>query len=187
MSQYLELTDTDYVPAGVELTLPLIIRASAIIDGYCKREIGVKEYTERIPLSDSQRGHLSYHPVIEVTEAQGRAAQGIMGGFFGAPGFENIDLSLLDIDKQIGTVWCIGSPFGSPYIELEVTYSSGWEVIPDKVKVACGLLVAQLKSNLHSNIKSKKDFDSTIEYFSNNMVTPEISDLLSEFTVQSFR
>lgn len=56
MSRYLEVTDIDYVPAGVKLTEPLIIRASAIIDGRCKREIGVKTYTERISLTDSQRG-----------------------------------------------------------------------------------------------------------------------------------
>ncbi|ASA20942.1 hypothetical protein [Paenibacillus donghaensis] len=187
MSQYLTTTDTDYVPTGVVLTLPLIIRASAIIDGRCKREIGVTTYTERIPLTN-QRGHLSYYPVKEVTEVKGRAAYGITGdNFFGAPGFTDADLSVLDVDKEIGSLSCGGSPFGAPYAELEVTYTSGWDPIPDKVKVACGLLIAQLSSNSNSNVKMRKDVDSTIEYFGNDMITPEIADLLSEHMHRSFR
>jgi hypothetical protein len=187
MSQYLETTDTDYVSPGTELTLPLIIRASAIIDGYCKRQIGIQPYTERIPLT-GQRGHVTHCPVIEVTDAKGRAAQGLMGNFFGAPIFEAItDLSILDINKEIGTVFIGLSPFGSAYVELEVTYTSGWEVIPDKVKVACGMIIDQLVSSPNSNVKLKKDFDYTIEYFGNSVVSPEIAELLSEYKLVSFR
>lgn len=187
MSQYLTVEDTDYVPAGVVLTLPLIIRASAIIDGRCRREIGVKSYTERIPLTN-QRGHLSYYPVKEIIEVNGRAAYGITGdNFFGIPGFVTADLTTLDVDKEIGTVMCGGSPFGMPYAELEVTYTSGWDSIPNKVKIACGLIIAQLSSNSNTNVKLKKDVDSTIEYFGNNMITPEIADLLSEYQYCSFR
>ncbi|MBE7901072.1 hypothetical protein [Paenibacillus polymyxa] len=188
MSQYLELTDSDFVPVGIKLTTPLILRASAVIDGRCKREIGVTTYTERIPLTDQQRGHLSYYPVVEVKEVKGRPKQGLMGNFFGPPGFETItDTSTIDIDKDIGTVWCGFSPFGSAYAELEVTYTSGWETIPDKVKVACGLIIGQLAANPNSNVKSKKDFDYSIEYFGNSMITPEIADLLYEFEHRSFR
>ncbi|WP_339309800.1 hypothetical protein NZ043_27790 [Paenibacillus sp. FSL k6-2145] len=188
MSRYLEVTDIDYVPAGVKLTEPLIIRASAIIDGRCKREIGVKTYTERIPLTDSQRGHLSYYPVLDLLSAKGRPTQGAFGNFFGSPEFEPIDnLNIIDVDKEIGSVWCGQSPFGSPYKEVEVSYTSGWEIIPDKVKVACGLLIGQMATNPNSNVKSKKDFDYSIEYFGNNMITPEIADLLSEFELRSFR
>ncbi|GGF72926.1 hypothetical protein GCM10010912_17660 [Paenibacillus albidus] len=187
MSQYLTLEDTDYVPAGTALALPLIIRASAIIDGRCKREIGVTTYTERIPLTN-QRGHLSYYPVKEVTAVKGRAAYGITGdNFFGAPEFTEADLSVLDVNKEIGSLLCGGSPFGAPYAELEVTYTSGWDPIPDKVKVACGLIVAQLSGNPDTNVKSKKDFDFSIEYFGNDMITPEIADLLSEYQHRSFR
>jgi hypothetical protein len=187
MSQYLTTEDTDYVSSEAALTIPLIIRASAIIDGRCKREIGLKEYTERIRLTD-QRGHLSYYPVKDVTAIKGRAAYGITGdNFFGAPGFTEAVLSILDVDKEIGAVLCGGSPFGAPYTELEVTYTSGWNPIPDKVKVACGLLVSQLAGISNSNVKTKKDVDSTIEYFGNNMITPEIADLLSEYQYCSFR
>jgi hypothetical protein len=187
MSQYLTTEDTDIVPVGVVLTLPLIIRASAIIDGRCRREIGVKSYTERIPLTN-QRGHLSYYPVKEISEVNGRSAYGITGdNFFGIPGFVTADLTTLDVDKEIGTVMCGGSPFGMPYAELEVTYTSGWDPIPDKVKVACGLIIAQLSANSNTNVKLKKDVDSTIEYFGNNMITPEIADLLSEYQYCSFR
>ncbi|MEK4881434.1 MULTISPECIES: hypothetical protein [Paenibacillus] len=187
MTRYLTTEDTDYVPAGVVLTLPLIIRASAIIDGRCRREIGVKSYSERIPLTN-QRGHLSYYPVKEITEVKGRAAYGITGdNFFGAPGFVETDLSVLDVDKEIGSLTCGNSQFGAPYAEIEVTYTSGWDPIPDKVKVACGLLIAQLSGNSNTNVKLKKDVDSTIEYFGNSLITPEIADLLSEYQYCSFR
>ncbi len=187
MSQYLELTYTDYVPVGVVLTVPLIIRASAIIDGYCKREIGVKSYTERVPLTN-QRGHLSYYPVKEVTDIKGRATHGITGdNFFGPPGFTAVDLSSLDVEKEIGTLTCSNSMFGAPYAEMEITYTSGWDTIPDKVKVACGILIGLLSANPNSNVKSKKDFDMSIEYFGNDMITPEIAVLLSEYQIRSFR
>lgn len=187
MSQYLTLEDTDFVPVGVALTLPLIIRASAIIDGHCKREIGVKSYTERVPLTN-QRGHLSYYPVQEVTSVKGRAKYGLTGdAFFGAPGFTDLDSSILDVDKEIGALSCGYSLFGAPYDELEVTYASGWNPIPDKVKVACGLLIGQLTGNPNSNVKSKRDFDFSIEYFGNSMITSEIAELLSEYQLHSFR
>lgn len=186
MKQYLSVDDTSYVSEGVVLTDALIIRASSLIDGYCKREIGVKTYKERIPIYN-QRGHVSYFPVIEVVSIQGRAAQGIMGNYFGIPSFETIDSSNVDIDKSIGTVLCGQSPFGSSFVDLEIEYTSGWETIPEKVKVACGILVSQLATNQNSNVKTKKDFDFSIEYFGNNMITPEVVDLLTEYKIRFFR
>lgn len=183
MSQFLTVDDTDYVTVGTTLTLPLIIRASAIINAKCKREINVKSYTERVPLTEDQRGHLSYYPVLEVTGLKGKPKHGMLpDNFFGAPSFETIsDLSLLDVDKNIGAFVSGCSAFGAPYLELEVTYSSGWEPIPDAVKVACGMLVERLANNPNSNVKAKKDFDYSIEYFGTEIVTPEIEALLQPY------
>ncbi|GGF86864.1 hypothetical protein [Paenibacillus aceti] len=187
MSKYLTVDDTDYFPTGTVPTESLILRASAIIDGYCKRSISLSTYTERIPLTNG-RGHLSYYPVMNVEEVKGRAAYGWTGdNFFGVSEFETVDPNYVDIDRRIGTVMCGGNLFGSPYTELEVTYSSGWDPIPEKVKVACGLLVGQVASNPNSNVKAKKDFDFSIEYFGSGMVNPEIADLLSEYKIRSFR
>ncbi|OPA77463.1 hypothetical protein BVG16_13490 [Paenibacillus selenitireducens] len=188
MSTYLTIDDSDYVANGVQLTMPLIIRASAIIDGVCKRSIAITSYTERVPLTDNQRGHLSYYPVNDVTAVRGRPTHGITGiDIFGPPTFQDVSTDILDVDKPIGTLWCGYSLFGVPYSELEVTYTSGWEDIPEKVKVACGLIINQLASNPNPNVKAKKDFDLSIEYFSRNMVTPEISELLSEYVLRFFR
>jgi hypothetical protein len=195
MTVYLTTADIDYVPVGVTITTALILRASAIIDGYCKREIGVKSYTERVPLTDYQnlnsyqRGHLSYYPVIEITELKGRPKFGMLPyNLYGPLPFETIsDITILDVDKEIGSLWCGYSQFGAPYLELEVTYTSGWNPVPDGVKVACGLLVAQLANNPNSNVKAKKDFDLSIEYFGNSMVTPEIADLLSKYVSRPMR
>jgi len=195
MSKYLQLTDTAYVPSGVTLDDSLILRASAIIDGYCKRSLDVTSYTERVPLTDYhnmnsyQRGHLSYYPVIDVTDLKGRPLYNVItGNIFGPPPFVPItDLSILNIDKNLGTFICGFNMFGVPYTELEVTYTSGWATIPDAVKVSCGMIVAQLASNANSNVKTKKDFDFSIEYFGNSMITPEIAGLLSPYVVRSFR
>lgn len=81
MSQYLTVDEIGYFPAGTVPTEGLIIRASAIIDGYCKRSISVTTYTERIPLTNG-RGHLSYYPVAEINEVKGRAAYGLTGDTF---------------------------------------------------------------------------------------------------------
>jgi hypothetical protein len=191
MTAYLTLTDEDkkYFAVGVTPTDNLILRASAIIDGHCKREIVVKPYTERVPLTELQRGHLSYYPVVDITALKGRPKFGMLpDNFFGPPPFETLsDITILDVDKDIGSLWCGYSPFGAPYVELEVTYNSGWNPIPDAVKVACGLLVGLLANNTNPNVKSKKDFDFSIEYFGNNLVTPEIADLLSKYVNRPMR
>lgn len=187
MSAYLEITDTDYVPDGVTLTQSLIIRASAIIDAYCKREISIKEYTERIPLTDRGVGHVSFSPVIELRSVKGRPTQGLLGNIFGRPDFEPVDMSQLDIEKDTGFLSIGYSMFGIPYGELEVTYTSGWDPIPDKVKVACGLVVAKLVNNSNPNVKAKKDFDFSIEYFGNQIVSDEIAELLSEYVHRPMR
>ncbi|MCY9593726.1 hypothetical protein PC41400_21605 [Paenibacillus chitinolyticus] len=196
MSAYLTLADTDYVSPSVTLNQSLIVQASSIIDGLCRRSLEVTSYTERIPLVDSlpggsgyQRGHLTYFPVVAIISAKGRPQyNALSGNFFGPPGFEDIaDLSVIDVDKQTGSVACGFNPFGSPYSELEVTYTSGWEVIPDAIKAACGLFINQLAANPNANVKSKKDFDFSIEYFGNSYVTPDIADLLRPFILHSFR
>jgi hypothetical protein len=190
MSQYLttDAADAGFFPPGVTPDVSMIIRASALIDGYCKRSIGVKSYTERIRLTDTQRGHLTYAPVVQVEAAMGRPQYGIMGSFFGPPPFEDIaDLGTLDVDPSTGSLVCGYSMFGSAYVELEVTYTSGWDPIPDNVKTASGMLMAQLSSNPNANVKSKKDFDYTIEYFGASMVTPEVAGLLSEYVLMTFR
>jgi hypothetical protein len=186
MSQYLDVSDTSFVGPGIFLNEALIERASAIIDGYCRREIGVKTYKERIPLTNF-RGHVSFYPVIEVLSAEGRSSQGIMGGFFGPPTFVPIELSAIDMDKSIGSVWCGHYRFGSPMAELEIEYTSGWEDTPHKVKVACGMLISQLAVNANPNIKSKKDFDFSIEYFGSNLITPDIANLLAEYRIMFMR
>lgn len=189
MSAYLQLTDTSYVLVGTTLTNQLIIRASSIIDGYCKRKITVESYTERVPLTELQRGHLSYYPVVAITLLKGRPKYGITGSdFFGPPQFETItDTSILDVDLNIGSLWCGNSSFGVPYTELDVTYTSGWATIPDNVKVSCGMIIDQLFTTNSPNVKSKKDFDSSVEYFENRLVSPEIANLLSEYKLISFR
>lgn len=185
MSAYLETTDGDYAP-NTTLTTALITRASAIIDGYCNRSLGVTSYTERVPLTPEQRGHLSYYPVTNVTALKGRAYSGHYP-FGGPPPFDDLDVDTLDVDKEIGAIWCGASAFASSYVELEVTYKSGFAIIPDKVKVACGLICEKLANNVNPNIKSKKDFDFSIEYFGVGIVTSEISELLNEYRMKSFR
>lgn len=190
MSMYLDKTaDTAYVSTGITLTDQLILRASNIIDGYCKRKITVESYTERIPLTELQRGHLSYYPVVNITSIKGRPKYDFTGtNMFGPPMFVIItDLTILDVNKDIGALWCGSSIIGIPYTELEVTYTSGWATIPDNVKLACGMLIDQLVSSNNSNVKSKKDFDSSIEYFANSMITPEIANLLSEVKIVLLR
>ncbi|WP_274362750.1 hypothetical protein [Paenibacillus thermotolerans] len=189
MSAYLTVTEAaDYAPPGVTLTNSLIIRASAIIDAYCKREISVKSYTERIPLNEYGKGHVSFYPVVAVSEVKARPKHGWTGdNFFGPPSFESVDVNAVDTDKQIGFVTVGSSTFGAPYTELEVTYSSGWDPIPDKVRVACGLIIAKLANNFNPNVKAKKDFDFSIEYFGPKIVTDEIGDLLSEYVHRPMR
>lgn len=198
MSEYLKSTDTadaDYLPTGITLTKSLSIRASSIIDGYCKRSLDVTSYTERVPLTDYQnqnsyqRGHLSYYPVIDVTTLKGRPLyNALTGNIFGPPAFEPItDPSILDIDKNLGNFICGFNMFGVPYSELEVTYTSGWATIPDNVKVACGIIITQLVNNVNPNVKTKKDFDSSVEYFGSSMITPEVAELLGNYIQRSFR
>lgn len=187
MSAYLQSTDTDYVREGVQLTPSLILRASSLIDSYCKREIGMKGYKERISLNESLHGHLSYFPVKEVVSVKGRLKHGLVDNFFGTPSLADISTDSVDVNPDTGAIRGCCSAFGIPYVELEVTYNSGWEPIPEKVKVACGMLVEQLSATINPNVKSMKDVDSSIEYFGNKLITEEIESLLSEYRLFSYR
>lgn len=196
MSAYITTADTDYVAAGVVLTPALILQASAAIDAYCGRSIEVKSYTERIRLSDAfphrssyPAGHVTYAPVVEIVSAKGRPKiNAITGIFFGAPGFEDIpDLSIVDMDRRIGSFQMSSNPFGVPYAEIEITYRSGWETIPEEVKVACDMMINQIVSRPNADVKSKKDFDFSVEYFSSGRMTPDIASLLSDYVLHRFR
>lgn len=187
MSRYLTAEDTDFLPGGKEPNLATIIRASALIDAECRREIGLKTYVDRVSLTNGH-GHLTYAPVQSVIAVRGRPAYGLTGdSFFGAPELTEIPTNSLDVNRETGSFSCNGSAFGIPYTELEVEYTSGYDPIPEAVKVACGLLIEKLSAGFDQNVKLKKDFDFTIEYFGGGLVTPEIADLLAPYKLVSFR
>jgi len=188
MSRYLTAENTDFLPAGMDLPSPAtVIRASALIDAECRREIGLKTYTERVPLTTGY-GHLTYKPIREIVAVRGRAAYGLTGdNTFGVPELAEIPLTSLDVNRETGSFSCVGSAFGIPYTELEVEYVSGYDPIPDNVKVVCGMLIEKMAAGYDQNVKLKKDFDFTIEYFGNSLLTAEMCDLLAPYKVISFR
>jgi hypothetical protein len=126
---------------------------------------------------------MSYTPIKSLDSLKGRPKyNAITGNVFGPPQFETIsDLSILDYDPRVGNFIVGFNIFGVPYVELEATYQSGYTTIPDEVKVACGLIIAQLAKGNDGGVKSKKDFDFAIEYFGSSMVTPEVESLLAPY------
>jgi hypothetical protein len=189
MSAYLQVTDTDYVAPNVTLTNALIVQASAIVNGHCKRAIDVQEYTERVyVIEDTQRGHLTYAPIVAITLLKGRPKYGvILNNFFGPPAFEELDLQQIDYDSRLGNFILSYSAYFIPYVEAEITYTSGWAAIPDEVKVATGLVINQLARNPNPNVQNKKDSDFSISYFGNNLITPDIAALLEPYVLMAFR
>jgi len=202
------LSPAEYGTYGLETTTPAawVTAASSVIDAHCRRAtLAVAQYEERLrTLSGRNRVRVTYLPLAAVAPAttaivaaQGRYAMPRRGEWpvdelsvdialmFGLPGtWVDLDPASLDVYADIGELTLPLNPVGLEFSELDVTYTAGWETIPDRVKVACAQIVRNLQATPALNVRSGNLDRMHLEYFSDTLVDDTVRSLLALYVAQ---
>ena len=201
------LLPAEYVEYGLpaDTTDDWITTASALIESYCRRvSLNPTQYTERQRLSaGSQSMVLSYmpltivspntSPLVEVQVRYGLPRRGELqdpmlaqvAWAFSIPGsYSVLDPTSVDIDQATGELIFPRNFLGLGYNEVMVTYTAGLDTIPAAVKVACAQIVKNAQSTPGMNVRSNKIDTMQMQYFSNNIIDPQVQSLLRPYLAQ---
>jgi hypothetical protein len=200
------LQPADYASYGLPATLnaSLVVRASSLIDTYCRRAIAPTQATEELRLpAGRNRLLLARTPVISVDAAQGRYGyprransnmQVFPGSsllelssiFGGPPQWETIDATQVVWDANTGEAWFPAGIFMSQYTDVMVTYTAGYTATPDAIKAACAFLIfaylerAGLMGAKGGRVTALVSSDHTL-------INRDIAAMLAPYRVRSMR
>lgn len=189
MSQYLtedEILEYCNTVAGVQVSDVII--ASNLIDGYLGYSFSVNTATETVNLNEKRRGRLKNKPVIEVTEIKEIFASPV--GVTKTDG--NTDWLFMDAEMDgyfsyyskanpfiLPTDFC--SPF-IPKLKLEVTYTYGFEEIPEEVKYVTAMLAQNIRQlSTFSGAKRLNTLDYTVEMSNPSFFTDDMRSILGKY------
>jgi hypothetical protein len=185
------------------LTMGDVEQASTIIDSYIGRSLGVIAHTESVKLTkkNSQygkayKGKLRHLPRVEVTEVSAMVPS-YFGGLVkaeydkGSLWFDDEDFEYFTFMQTSTSAQSSIVPqniFGTPTPStITVKYSSGYTVIPDEIKRACGMVMDAVKSNGGTVAwKSRTDFDMSCVLRDNEdpILTNTVIRLLRSVNIQ---
>lgn len=172
------------------VTIEDVAIASSLIDGYLKRSFAPRDFKDRIKLSKSQRGKLSHAPVIKVNSVKliERTPFGVTK--------TDTDLDSIELDPEndgyftyIGNYGINNLIFNSTVSQVEISYSSGFEVYPERLKQACAMLASNVRQTQSFNgAKQMTSLDFQIQMTDDSFFTSDIKMLLKglTFDVRSF-
>ena len=203
------LQPSEYELYGLEATTAVawVTAASAMIDAHCRRiTLAINQYTERLRTENGQRPvQLTYLPLATVApatsplvSARGRYATPRRGEMeyeadlwdialaFGIPGTW-VDLNVADLDAfpETGEVTLPVNVLGWSFTEIEIVYTAGFALFPDKIKVACAQLVKNAQATPALNVKKNVVPDGMqLWYFSDSLLDATVQELLAPFVAQ---
>jgi hypothetical protein len=204
---YLQPSEYELYGLGATTAVAWVTAASAMIDAHCRRiTLAVNQYTERLRTENGQRPvQLTYLPLSTVAPAtspivsvRGRYATPRRGELdyetdlwdvalaFGIPGTW-VDLNVADLDafSETGEVTLPVNVMGWAFTEIEIVYTAGFDLIPDKVKVACAQLVKNAQATPALNVKKNVVPDQMqLWYFSDSLLDATVQELLAAFVAQ---
>lgn len=201
------LLPAEYVQYGLsaETTDDWVAMASALMEAHCRRpSLLVTQYVERLRLTTgSQEVRLSYRPLamaegatsalVGIRVRYGRPRRGELADTFreqiawafSAPGsWSALDVTTVDVDIATGQLTLPMNFLGLSYNEVEVTYTSGVEVIPPAVKVACGQVVRNAQATPALTVKSSRMDTMQMQYFSDSLVDTQVQSLLRPYVAE---
>lgn len=180
MTPYLTEDEITMYCKSPGLTMSDVEEATAIIDSYVGRSFSSTAHTEQATLSRKNsaygkvlKGRLRHFPRIQVT-----SVISMVPSYFGGLQQITYDPSSLWFDDaefeyfmfvppsmgNIGITTVNPGLFATlPPSILTVEYTSGYAVIPEEIKIACGQVMDAIKVNGGTTTwKSRTDFDMTI-------------------------
>lgn len=201
------LLPAEYVQYGLtaETTDDWVTMASTLMEAYCRRpSLMVTQYVERIRMtSGAQSVRLSYRPLtpaagagsalVSVQVRYGRPRRGELPDLFreqvtwafSMPGSWNaLDVASVDVNLATAELTFPMNFLGLNYNEVEVTYTSGFAVVPDAVKVACVQIVKNAQATPAMNVKSSRMDTLQMQYFSGSLIDPQVQALLRPYVAE---
>ena len=202
------LMPSEYEACGLEATTPQswVTAASTVIDAHCRRvTLGIAQYQERMILAPGRNSvRLTYLPLATVPPSstaiialRGRYAVPRRGEWpwvdlgsevawtFGLPGTW-LDIDPKDVDPyfETGELTMPVNALGLGFSELEVTYTAGFQTIPDKIKMACAQIVRNAQATPALNVRRGQVDRMLLEYFSDSVMDETIRSLLAPYVAQ---
>jgi hypothetical protein len=212
MAPSVYLQTSDYATYGLPAVLApnLVLRASVLIDTYCKRAMAVTSYTEQLRLpSGRNRVLLSYTPAVALAPAtipyvtaQGRygyprrasssmqvfpatSLLELSSIFGGPPQWEDIDVTQIVDNHATGEIWLPPGIYMAQYTEIKITYTAGYVVVPDAIMAACAYLVfAYLERAAMMGMKGKV---TALVASDHTLIDADIKAMLDPYRVRVMR
>lgn len=170
------------------VTMEQVEAASALIDAFKGCSLLPTKHTELVTLNFKRtamevRGKLQHFPRVSIDKIQ----TDTMTPF----GKDRIALneSCLEFDGDDSLYFSFYFPrelmFHKPPKKLLVEYTSGYEIIPEQVKRACGILACNIKQmGGVMKWKSRDDYDIKVTLGNEGVFTDEIKSILRGVKVQ---
>lgn len=207
------LQSSDYAAYGLPTSLDasFVTRASALIDAYCHRPMGLLSATCKEALQlpyGRNRVILSYTPIVSIESADGRygytrraetmeqaipaaTLYELSAAFGGPPEWESIDVSQIVIDQyaNTGEIWIPAGVYMAHYTDIRIEYTAGYAdyaSLPYRIKAACADIVRGLQ-NRSPGAVSQRVGDMAVRYGDSRFITPEIATMLEPYRVKVMR
>ena len=202
MPNNLYLSTAEFVTFGLpDSTDPALIRvASDLVDSYCQRaSVLVAQYTERTRLPQGiPITRASYTPLAVPAGGQTpfvtlRARHGVPRGpnadtlaemiapFGGPPAWVDLDPAQVDYLAATGEIWLPTGIFGVPYSEVEMTYTAGYDQVPESVKLACAQIIRNIESHPAAKVSAVQLDRLHLEYFAGSLLDEDVRRLLGPY------
>lgn len=201
------LLPAEYLQYGLTAETPddLVTMASALMEAHCRRpSLMVTQYVERLRLTaGAQSVRLSYRPltatagatspVVSVRVRYGRPRRGELpdpyreqiAWAFSVPGsWNDLDVASVDVNAATAELTFPLNFLGLNYNEVEVTYTSGFGMVPDAVKVACVQIVKNAQATPAMNVKSSRMDTMQMQYFSGSLIDAQVQALLRPYVAE---
>lgn len=198
--QYLGAAEYVSFGLGEDTADELVVAASAMIDAFCRRtSLAVMQYVERVRLRRGCEAQLSFLPLaamngaasalVSVRARIGRAVMqvspmaDVLCAFGLAGQWVDVDASTISVSED-GVFTLVPHLLGVPYVEAEVTYTSGYVDVPVPVKIACAQIVKNAQAMPALNVKHQAMDGMQMEYFQGALLDAEVQRLLQPYVAE---
>lgn len=191
MSQYLtEEEILKYCTSQVGVNISDVVIASHLIDSYLGKSFSVNEISETVNVNAKHRGKLKHYPIAEIVKITelvitplGVTRQDIA-----------LDKLVLDVENDgYFTYIANKSSFAYSFMDnccsnsardrrLEVTYTYGFNNIPEDVKLVCAMLAQNIRQmQSFAGFKKLNTLDYTVEMANPSFFTNDMRMLLNKY------
>ncbi len=177
-----------YCGLTVGVAMEHVEAASVLIDAYKGVSFGRTEHIERVDLdyrrrTAENRGKLLHFPRIAIESVKAR-----VNSVFGR---EELDFGTdsLEFDGDMSPYFSFEMPrrlmFRNVPRVLTVTYTSGYEAVPEDIKRACGIIACNIKQmGGVLRWKSRDDYDVKVTLGNDGVMTEEVKRIIDSVRVQ---